>query len=213
MIYCIPTMKRYPIALRGLPFVFLTAATSLVSFVFAGPAAGSLFAAVTLFMIWFFRFPAIEENLKEDAIYSPAEGTLIGIRAMDPPYGFRIDIFMSVFNVHINYTPVSGRVELVRYRRGKKGHAGREEASLLNESNLVEISTSRGPVAMKQIAGTLARRIVFEPVAGDEVRLGQPVGMIMFGSRVEAMLPPNAEILVKKGDTVRGGKTVIARWS
>jgi phosphatidylserine decarboxylase len=125
----------------------------------------------------------------------------------------RISIFMSVFNCHVNRSPTSGRLADYAYSPGKKMAAFDEKASLDNEQNRITVGGARGGVTFKQIAGALARRIVFYPRVGDELVRGQRVGLIKFGSRVDLFVPDGCEVLVEKGDKVFAGKTGLAKWS
>ncbi len=127
------------------------------------------------------------------------------------PAGARcVSIFLSLFNVHVNRSPVDGRISGIRYTPGSFLPAYREKASLLNEQNLILLETRNGPMAVKQIAGVIARRIRCWKSAGDTVSRGERIGFITFGSRVDLILPPRAELRVAIGDRVRGGTTVVA---
>jgi phosphatidylserine decarboxylase len=125
----------------------------------------------------------------------------------------RITIFMSVFNCHVNRSPVTGRLTSYDYSPGRKMAAFAEKASLDNEQNRITVTGQRGAVTFKQIAGALARRIVFRPRPGDALTRGQRIGMIRFGSRVDLFAPDGAQILVNRGDKVKAGRTGLARWS
>jgi len=127
--------------------------------------------------------------------------------------GRRVTIFMSVFNCHVNRSPIAGDVADYAYSVGKKGAAFTEKSSHVNEQNRVSIASPRGRVTFKQIAGALARRIVFYPRLGASLARGERVGMIKFGSRVDLFVPDGAEILVGKGAKVKAGQTAVARWS
>jgi len=120
---------------------------------------------------------------------------------------------MSVFNCHVNRSPVAGVVTAHAHTPGRKMAAFQEKASLDNEQNRVTLRGARGDVTFKQIAGALARRIVFRPAVGDSLARGQRVGMIKFGSRVDLFVPDGAEPLVRKGNKVKAGRTGIARWT
>jgi len=129
-----------------------------------------------------------------------------------PAAGRRITIFMSVFNCHVNRSPVTGKLTSYEYSPGRKMAAFAEKASLDNEQNRITVTGQRGAVTFKQIAGALARRIVFRPRPGETLARGQRIGMIRFGSRVDLFAPDGAEILVKRGDKVKAGRTGLARW-
>ncbi len=168
-----------------------------------------------LFLISFFRDPNRTAEGGEETIVSPADGTILSIGpAPEAPPGAsrRITIFMSVFNCHVNRSPVAGEVSDYSYSPGKKLAAFAEKSSRENEQNRITMASPRGSVTFKQIAGTLARRIVFYPRLGERLARGERVGMIKFGSRVDLFVPDAAEILVARGDKVKGGRTGLARW-
>jgi phosphatidylserine decarboxylase len=126
--------------------------------------------------------------------------------------GRRISIFLSVFNVHVNRSPVAGRVSAMEYRKGQFYAAMRGRASEENEQNVIHVTTDRGEIVFKQIAGWVARRILCWKAVGDTVTRGERVGMIRFGSRVDIWFPLNVEILVRPGQNVAGGSSILARW-
>jgi phosphatidylserine decarboxylase len=175
-------------------------------------------AAPTIFLVNFFRDPERRPEGGPETLVSPADGTVLSVGpASESPAGAsrRLSIFMSVFNVHINRAPMTGVLAEYSYMPGKKLAAFAEKASLENEQNLItmaESSDGRRRVAFKQIAGALARRIIFYPRPGQALERGERIGIILFGSRVDFFLPDEAELLVGKGDKVKAGKTPIARW-
>ena len=124
----------------------------------------------------------------------------------------RLSIFMSVFNCHVNRAPVAGDVSHYEYVSGRMRAAFAEKASTENEQNRITLSGARGTVTFKQIAGALARRIVFYPRVGERLWRGQRIGLIRLGSRVDLFIPDDAEVLVAKGAKVRAGRTAVARW-
>ncbi len=124
----------------------------------------------------------------------------------------RLSIFMSVFNCHVNRAPISGDLADYAYVPGRLRAAFHEKASMENEQNRISLTSTRGIVVFKQIAGALARRIVFYPRVGERLWRGQRIGMIRLGSRVDLFVPDDAEVLVGRGDRVRAGKTGVARW-
>lgn len=175
-------------------------------------AAGVVF---TLFSLWFFRNPDRTPPAGEGIVVSPADGKVVYC-GDDPPGRYaaaaakRVSVFMSPLDVHVNRAPVSGRVSSVKYNPGKFHAANVEKASLLNEQNGVEIVTEEGrTVTYVQIAGWLARRIVCDVKEGDAVRVGERVGLIRFGSRLDVYLPSDAEVRVALGDRVRAGETIL----
>jgi phosphatidylserine decarboxylase len=170
---------------------------------------------LSAFFFWFFRDPRRSIPQGEGLVVSPADGKLTSIEHVITPTGerLRLSIFLSVFDVHVNRSPISGTLREVRYQKGEFLNALNPESAVKNEQNLAVIEGDDGhDVAFKQIAGLLARRIVFNPKAGDEVERGERVGMIKFGSRVDVLLPAHAELRVKKGDRVKGGATVLAHF-
>jgi len=169
-----------------------------------------------LFTAYFFRDPERTVPYDDTALLSPADGTIIDIREVEEPLYLkdkvkRVSIFMSPFNVHINRTPITGVIDFVHYHPGKFLSAFKEKASLDNESILVGFKAQRDSqrIAVKLIAGLIARRIVFNKKEGDTLQQGERIGMIRFGSRAELFCPLTTEIRVKNGDKVSGGLTVI----
>jgi len=167
---------------------------------------------VAAFFLFFFRDPR-REIPEGDVVVSPADGVVSLIR----PFGeqqTRVSIFLSVFDVHVNRSPVGGTIQAVDYTKGKFQNAIRADASDENERNRVEIRADNGAtVIFSQIAGLLARRIVFKPKVGDRVEKGQRIGMIKFGSRTDVILGAEWQILVEPGSQVLGGKTIVAKRS
>jgi phosphatidylserine decarboxylase len=177
--------------------------------------AAAFFYVLTAFLLQFFRDPERQPEGGEDTIVSPADGTVLSIaEAPEAPAGARrkLVIFMSVINCHVNRAPVSGRLSDYAYVRGRKDAAFGDKASLDNEQNRITLTASRGNLTFKQIAGALARRIVFYPRMGQELRRGQRIGMIKFGSRVDIFLPDDAEVLITRGQKLKAGQSAIARW-
>jgi len=184
----------------------------------AGWLLGGWFAlpllALALCVMYFFRDP---ERLVPDEpgiiAVAPADGRVVEIRDVehDGRPCRRISIFLSLFDVHINRSPIAGVIRDVQYRRGRFLVASRPEASSENESNTVTVEGPAGTVVFKQIAGILARRIVFWKKKGDSVSRGERVGLIKFGSRVDVLLDPEWELMVARGRHVRGGSTILAR--
>ncbi len=180
------------------------------------PPLAAFFLAATLFLLQFFRDPERSPEGGEETIVSPADGTVLSVaEAPEAPAGARrrLSIFMSVFNCHVNRAPSDGRLSDYAYVRGRKAAAFADKASLENEQNRITLSTVRGALTFKQIAGALARRIVFYPRVGDEVRRGERIGLIKFGSRVDLFLPDEAEVLVTPGQKLKAGQSAVARWN
>jgi phosphatidylserine decarboxylase len=164
------------------------------------------------FFLWFFRDPKREIPEAPGLIVSPADGKVTAIEAVRTSSGrqTRISIFLSVFNVHVNRAPIAGSIQAVHYTRGKFLNAMNPASAVENEQNRVELAGELCTVAFSQIAGLLARRIVFNKCVGDWVHRGERVGLIKFGSRVDVTLPAVCELQVKLGDRVRGGESVLA---
>ncbi len=169
-----------------------------------------------LFTIYFFRDPERSININDHALLAPADGTIIDIREVDEPLYLkdrvkRVSIFMSPFDVHINRAPVDGVIEFVYHHHGKFISAFKEKASLDNESILIGIKNVSGSqrIAVKLIAGIIARRIVFYNIVNDTVNQGDRIGMIRFGSRAELFCPLSTEIQVRCGDKVKAGQSII----
>lgn len=173
---------------------------------------------VALFMLFFFRDPPRQGNYLPGQVISPADGTVVLIKETDEGFylkgkALQVSIFLSVFNVHINRIPLSGRVAFKKYCPGKFLPAFNDKASLDNEQMMLGIETPEGNVLMKQIAGILARRVVCYPEVGTMVKTGERMGLIKFGSRVDLLLPPGTGLKVKIGDKVQGGVTVIGEMN
>jgi phosphatidylserine decarboxylase len=168
---------------------------------------------LALFFLWFFRNPPRRIPQGDGLVVSPADGLVTSIERVITPTGesSRISIFLSVFDVHVNRSPVSGVLREVRYQKGKYLNALDPQSAVENEQNIAVVDCDEGyQVSFKQIAGLLARRIIFDPKVGDRVERGQLVGMIKFGSRVDVLLPAHATLRVVKGNRVKGGATVLA---
>ena len=164
---------------------------------------------VALFCLYFFRDP--ERVIPDGPVaVSPADGKVVGIR-QDAAGPSRISIFLNIFDVHVNRAPIGGSIANVEYKKGQFLVASREVASSENERNTVTIQGDGASVCFSQIAGLIARRIVFYKRAGDHVTKGERVGLIKFGSRVDLFLGPEWEIAVKPGEHVSGGSSIIAR--
>ena len=176
--------------------------------------AGFLFL-VALFMAFFFRDPKRVPPSDPDVVVSPADGKVTRISPATSATDSRtvVSIFLSPLDVHINRSPIRGKIVDVLYSPGKFLMATNEKASLVNEQNALTIQGEKITVVCKQIAGILARRIVCWKAEGDNLELGERFGMIKFSSRTDLLLPANVRVIVKEGDRVRGGTTVIGRIS
>jgi phosphatidylserine decarboxylase len=191
----------------------LLAVAAVVYFLTGGLAWAFIPVLLAAFFLWFFRDPRRTIPQGEGLIVSPADGKLTAIEPVMTPSGesLRLSIFLSVFNVHVNRSPVAGTLREVRYQKGQFLNAMNPDSAEKNEQSLAVVESDDGhEVAFKQIAGLLARRIVFNPKAGDRLERGERIGMIKFGSRVDVLMPSYAELRVKKGDNVKGGSTILA---
>ena len=181
-----------------------------------GWLAGPLWAVpafvLAAFFLWFFRDPERVVPTLEAAIVSPADGKVTGISQVlvNGSERIRISIFLSVFDVHVNRSPISGVVRDVHYQKGKFINAMNAHSADENEQNVVTVEGEGQAVVFKQIAGLLARRIVFNKKIGDTVQRGERIGLIKFGSRVDLLLSPGATVQVKVGDHVVGASTILA---
>lgn len=195
-----------------IPFVILAALSLLIQWYLAAIVLG----AVSLFLINFFRDPLRRGSERHVDVLSPADGTVVMVKDIPdgeiwPGLTRQVSIFMSVFDVHVNRAPITGKIVHYSYTAGAKTPAMSNKSSTDNEQNLIVMTDRRGAtLAFKQIAGLLARRIVFDKKEGDEVARGERIGMIKFGSRVDMFFPPAAMILVKPGDKPKVGLTVVA---
>jgi len=206
-----------PIHPQGYPFVGGFALASLVLFWLWTPL-GWLGTVATLWCAYFFRDPARVTPVRDGIVVAPADGRVSRIASAMPPAELdlgarplpRISIFMSVFDCHVNRSPVAGRLERMVYRAGKFLSADLDKASEDNERNALVIANANARIAVIQIAGLVARRIVPFVHEGDAVAAGQRIGMIRFGSRVDVYLPEGVRALVAEGQTAIAGETVLA---
>lgn len=176
--------------------------------VLVSPWAGIPFYVLAGFCLWFFRDPQRRVPAGPVAV-SPADGKVVGIRRQ--PGETRVSIFLNVFDVHVNRSPIAGKVVDVSYRKGKFLVASHEEASLENEMNTITVEGESSTVRFAQIAGLIARRIVCYKKAGDFVTAGERVGLIKFGSRVDVWFGPEWRVEVSEGQRVAAGSSVLAR--
>jgi len=209
---------------EGLPTVVGLALFSLLvgwsglayNFIFMTILAG-ITLVLMLFSIYFFRDPRRTPPEQSNCVVSPADGKVIAIddfRENDFIEGDskRVAIFLSLFNVHVNYVPFKGVVDFVRFQRGSNVRADLPEASTHNVNILTGLETTHGKLAFKQSTGMVARRLVNYLRLGDKVETGQKFGIIKFGSRMEVYLPTHADVKVSLGDRVRAGETIIAEF-
>jgi len=173
------------------------------------PAFGIPLYLLALFCLYFFRDPNREIPSGPVAV-SPADGKVVSVKNFSPG-STRISIFLNIFDVHVNRSPIGGVISKVHYQKGRFRVASREIASSENEQNTVTVTGEGTSIIFSQIAGLIARRIVFKKREGDKVRKGERVGLIKFGSRLDIFLGPDWEVTVKQGERVACGSSVIAR--
>ena len=207
------------IAQEGYPFILISLVLT-VAIYFSGICwLIILMAAITFFIVWFFRNPERSFQDEEKLVISPADGKVIKIENVNMTGTIagkfkKISVFMNVFSVHVNRTPYPGKIEKINYHEGKFFSANLDKASLDNERNEVMIRTADGrAIWAVQIAGLVARRIVCWINVGTQVLKGERFGLIRFGSRVDVYLPDDSKISVKLGDKVRAGKTPLGYLS
>jgi phosphatidylserine decarboxylase len=168
-----------------------------------------------LFVFYFFRNPERTIPSAAGIVVSPADGHIVEIveEELDSKMGQRVTIFLSIWDVHVQRAPVAGRIAGVVYRPGRFYAAYRSAASRENEQNIIRIETPAGPLVFKQIAGAIARRVICWKKEGEIVALGERVGLIRFGSRVDIWLSKDAQVAVRRGQKVKGGESILARWN
>jgi phosphatidylserine decarboxylase len=190
----------------------LLAVAGLLAWATGNWAWGIAPVLLAAFFLWFFRDPRRTIPAGPGLIVSPGDGLVTETVTINTPQGprQRISIFLSVFNVHVNRSPIAGVLTSVRYRKGQYLNAMNPASADRNEQNAVTVQGEGIEVTFKQIAGLLARRIVFNLSEGDAVERGQRVGLIKFGSRVDVVLPAEAALRVKVGQRVKGGASVLA---
>jgi len=187
----------------------LIAAGALVGYLTSNWVFGAPFYILAAFCLYFFRDPERAVPPGPVAV-APADGKIVAVMP-DSAGANRISIFLNIFDVHVNRTPIPGVVREVHYQEGKFHVASREACSEANEQNVITVEGDGSTVVFKQIAGLIARRIVCRKKAGDQVAPGERVGLIKFGSRVDVLLGPEWEIVVQQGMRVTAGSSILAR--
>ncbi len=199
-----------PLAPEGWPFLIPTLLLVIAAIVLCWWIAAGILGLLLVFMLNFFRDPERQLPEGEGLFVCPADGKVV--RVNESESGLRVDIFMNVFDVHVNRAPMSGEITNIQYTPGQFVNASFDSASENNERNRFEMQTDDGSkIAFTQIAGLVARRIVSYTTVGTHVKIGQRVGMIRFGSRVDCEIPAGYELCVALGDRVVSGETIIAR--
>ncbi|HHL40318.1 MAG TPA: phosphatidylserine decarboxylase family protein [Deltaproteobacteria bacterium] len=212
-------MARSPIALEGVLFVAAPAVAAVAAWGAGLAWLAWPFGLAALFCCWFFRDPERVVPEGADLVVSPADGKIIRLERVREERllkdeALKISIFMNVFNVHVNRVPASGRVLEVLYRPGRFFNASLDKASEENEKNYVLVEDDAGRrYVFCQIAGLIARRIVCRLAPGERVKRGERFGLIRFGSRLDVYLPTDSEPMVRRGEKVRAGSSVLARFA
>ncbi|MEK6280425.1 MAG: phosphatidylserine decarboxylase [Acidobacteriota bacterium] len=201
-------------AREGIVYVTVPGFLAIVAGLLGYWPVGIVFGVLTAFMAFFFRDPRRESPEDASVVVSPADGRVTRVQRVDDSSDSSptlVSIFLSPFDVHINRAPIAGEITSVTYMKGQFLIATNEKASLVNEQNALTIEGEKITVVCKQIAGILARRIVCWKHAGERVALGERFGLIKFSSRTDLVMPAAVSVLVKEGDRVKGGTTIIGR--
>ena len=212
------SQTAFPVASAGYPFIFIAAFTTVILALLGLTTLTIIGLVVTLCICGFFRDPDRVIPDEEGVVVSPADGKVIiaGPVEQSPYYdgpAFKISIFMSVFNVHVNRVPFSGKVNSIDYYPGKFFSANLDKASQQNEHNAVSIEMDNGkPLCVVQIAGLIARRIICYINPGDQLLRGQRFGLICFGSRLDIFLPTEINLKVAVGDKVKAGTSILGQF-
>lgn len=207
--------SKFPVAREGIPFIVPLLAISFLLWILRFPLLAGVFGLLALFVLYFFRDPERSIPPGEKAILSPADGTVIQVRPcreetlLNGP-AIQISVFMSLFNVHVNRNPLSGRIVDITYSPGRFLPANSERASSANEKNTLLIETEKGArIVVVQVAGIIARRIVCWARKGDSIERGHRFGLIRFGSRLDVYLPETARVQVQPGHKTTAGQTIL----
>ncbi|WP_394806987.1 phosphatidylserine decarboxylase [Acidaminococcus timonensis] len=207
---------NYIILKEGYPFIIITAVITLLTGYLAGPVFAVLPFVLMVYFMYFFRQRVLDVKQDPSLLYSPADGTVMGVEEfydtefLNEP-AKKVTIFLSVFNVHSNRSPMTGLIKYMRYTCGGYEPAYKDSAPIVNERMAIGLDNGNNRVLVIQIAGILARRIVSWTSLGSRLRQGEPYGMIKFGSCTELVMPRSVEVLVRKGDKVQGGISIIGR--
>ena len=204
------------IASFGVLFIFFLIA-SVCSQALTIQIIAALFLLLFIFSLFFFRNPNIAVKEDVNQILSPADGTVIKIKLVNEPEFFKgkamlVSVFMSVFNVHVNRIPIGGKVTYLKYKKGKFLAAFADEASDINEQSIIGIEAGEKKVLFKQIAGLIARRVIYRLDEGQDVKQGELFGMIKFGSRLDILMPETVKVKVQLKQKVKGGLSIIGEF-
>ena len=207
------------IAVEGYPFLLVALGLSGLGFVLGWASIAFAGVGLGVFFVWFFRDPERRAPEAKGLVVAPADGKIVSIVKINKApllegSQTRVSIFMSPFDVHINRMPVKGTIEEVRHQDGKFFAAYKDQAVEQNEQNAMRIADTEGrKFGVVQVAGFMARRVVCKARRGDTFNRGDRFGLILFGSRTDLYLPPDAEIAIAEGQKVKGGETVIGRFA
>ena len=211
--------QHWPVMPDALPYVLIGVIITVIVYYAFGLKAALLPVVLVLFVLFFFRNPERSAGADYADVLSTADGVVMGVEEVEETRylkgpAIKVSIFLNIFNVHVNRSPIAGRVNYISYQPGKFFPAFKSHASTLNERNYVGIRNEDNPalsLLVVQITGFVARRVVCWVKEGDLLKQGQRFGLIRFGSCTEVYLPQGAEISVQKGSKVRGGETIIGR--
>jgi phosphatidylserine decarboxylase len=198
-----------PLAREAYPYLIAGISVGGAALLTGFPWVGSAALALSGFIAYFFRDPFREIPPGPGVFVSPGDGRVTEVRSLGPSGGTRISIFLSLFDVHVNRSPMAGRIERMEYREGRFLPANLSRAAVENERNDITLATSSGVVRFSQVAGVVARRIVCWKKEGDEVATGERIGLIQFGSRLVVELPPGVSPKVSEGSRVKGGSSIL----
>ena len=201
-------------AKEGIPFIAIFLIPAALLFFLQWWVAAVLCLMLAAFMAFFFRDPHRESPTDDTLVISPADGRVVMLTPVDPgkkDSPVQVSIFLSPMNVHINRSPIAGEIVDFAYKPGAFHIASRDIASLENEQNIVTVKGRYFTIIFRQIAGLLARRVVFWKNKGDHIAMGERIGLMKFSSRMDVLLPVEVEVTVRRGDVVIGGISVIGR--
>lgn len=198
----------------GYKFVIPLLLVGIAAVALGWKLTGDVLLVLCASVAFFFRDPERWPPAEPGVVVSPADGKIMEVtdEISGGLPGRRISIFLSIWDVHVNRSPMAGQFREVEYKTGRFYNAMRSRASVENEQNIIHLQTEHGEMVFKQIAGAIARRVVCWKAPGDTVKLGERIGLIRFGSRMDVWLPRDAEILARPGQHVSAGVTVLARW-
>ena len=209
--------QRIPVAKEGVPLIGITALIAVIFALLHLPIPAVVAFVISAFILYFFRDPERIIPSGSGLVVSPADGRVIDVAddfstSLQGKDVKRISIFMSIFNVHVNRAPIGGQINQILYQPGSFRPADRKKALLENERNALLIRSEDGmELTVVQVAGIIARRIVCWAEVGDNVKTGERFGLIRFGSRLDVYVQRDVSVVVKKGDRVKAGQTVLAR--